>query len=1274
MPADLQPSFPRALFIAGLVAAILLTADSAGPASPSPKTSPAAKRQIAETYGKLPLSFEANTGQTDKRVKFLARGSGYGLYLTGNEAVLTLESASQKSKVKCQKAKVKSPADTGVVPTFGALCVGENWASPGLKSGAVKADLTAGAKRPRTTDSVWRMKLLGANIRAEVKGAEELPGKVNYFIGNDPAKWHTGIPTYAKVRYRGIYPGIDLVYYGNQRQLEYDFVVAPGADPGVIALDVAAGLSRHASSKSGGVKSKCGGEKSKSGGVKPPLQIAANGDLVIKTDAGEIRFRKPVAYQERFTVDSSQLAVQDKKRDTTANAKSKIQNRKSLDGRYVLTGTNQVRFALGPYDRTRPLVIDPALAYSTYVGGSGEDSAKAIAVDAAGNAYLAGMTSSTDFPVTPGAYQTSTESVRAFVTKLNPGGTALVYSTYLGGSTADFGMALAVDTAGNVYVAGQTYSTDFPVTPGAFQTTNKAAANGDANAFVAKLNPTGTALAYSTYLGGSGLAAGGLSFGDKANALGVDTAGNAYVAGQTFSTDFPVTPGAFQTTNNAGARGFPNAFLTKLDPAGTALVYSTYLGGIGGALLYDGDIGNAIAVDATGDAYVAGETFSPDFPVTVGAFQASNNALGNQGANAFVTELNPAGTALVYSTYLGGSGGDSGNAIAVDTSGNMYVAGQTGSADFPVTPGAFQTTYSGAANTSPNAFVTKLNPGGTALVYSTYLGGSGGAVNVLPTLAMLGGDLATGLAIDNSGNVYLTGSTASANFPVTPGAYQSTNNDQPPCGGECIGGYNAFITELDSAGSALVYSTYLGGNGINPGDSVGVLTFGEGDQASALALDNSGNVYITGSAVSYDFPVTAGAFQTTVSSRSENAFVAKLNMGATSTAIAPTVTVTPASSTITSARPLAVTVSVSGGSGNPTPTGTVTLASGTYASAATTLSGGSATINIPAGSLLAEPPGYAGDGLIAQYVPDAASSSTYNSAPGLALVTVVAPSISVTPSSSYLSTAQAQSQALPVALVATGGTGNPTPTGTVTLSTGSYTSTATALSGGSASISIPPGTLATGFNTLDVSYSGDGNYAAVPIAGSALVTVGTGTPGFTITAAPNTISMGAGLVAMSTITVTPAGGFTGSVALAAAITSGPNGAQSPPMVNFGGGPAGTSPVSITGPTAGTATLDIQTTASNCAPGNLINLRVPWYPTGAAGLACLLLFCIPGQRRRLRRSLAKLALAAALAGGMLACGSTSNCPPATTTGTYTVTITGTSGSTTATGTVTLNVNE
>ena len=1343
MFADGHSSCSRALFVAGLLVATSLSISSVAPQYLQKSASSADPRfwgsrlvpgpmknqripnagaratgvAIHGSYVKLPLSFEANTGQTNSAVKFLSRGRGYTLFLTSDEAVLALKDA--ESGIKNQEVR-RLKLDI------------RNWEienrNSKLETGNWKLEIR-NSKLEACASGVLRMRLLGANPAAKVTGQRELPGKANYLTGNDPKKWRTSVPTYAKVHYASVYRGIDLVYYGNPSadgQLEFDFTVAPGANPSPVRLRFG-GLSH--------------------------LRLAANGDLVMTTANGALAFHKPLVYQ------------------------MKDGHRHPVAGDFALLGKHTVGFRLGSYDRTQALVIDPALAYSTLLGGSGGETGTAIAVDTAGNAYVTGSTCSTDFPVTPGAFQTTNAAAansgcNAFVTKLSPGGTALVYSTYLGGSSnnmgGDMGRAIAVDSAGNVYVAGQTYSTDFPVTKGAFQTTNRAAANETSNAFVTKLNPTGTTLVYSTYLGGSGFQ---VEYpGDAANAIAVDAAGDAYVAGQSYSPDFPVTQGAFQTTNNCVANECANAFVTMLNPAGTALVYSTYLGGSGGNRIgFMGDVGTAIALDAQGHAYLTGQAGSSNFPLTPGAYQNTNRAVANQGTNAFITKLNTDGTGLVYSTYLGGSGGDEGSAIAADAAGDVCVAGQTGSTDFPVTAGAFQTTYHGS-NNSPNAFVTKLNPAGTGLVYSTYLGGSGGAINLTATLVMWGGDVASGLAIDGSGNAYVTGSTASADFPVTQGAYQATNHDQPPCGGGCIGGYNAFITELNSTGSALAYSTYLGGSGINPGDFVGVLEFGEGDQANALALDDSGNVYVAGTAVSYDFPVTAGVFQSMVNSRSGNAFVTKLNMGATSTLIAPTVTVTPASSTITSARPLTVAVSVSGGSGNPTPTGTVTLASGTYTSAATTLSSGIATINIPAGSLLAEPAGYPGpDGLIAKYVPDTASSAVYDFSSGVATVTVVGADFSVTPSSTTLTWTQAQSQALPVAIAAFVVNGIPVPTGTVRLTAGSWSSAATALSSGSATITIPPAKLTTGFNVLNLSYSGDSNYLPVPVSGSALVTVGAvtvsvvpsastinstqaltvtitvsagggspaptgmvtlvsgsytsastplasgsatitipggtlpfgvdilsvtygngnyagasgtasvtvtgGNPGFTITGTPVTVTAGATTGNTSTITVTPSGGFTGIVALTAAVTSSPSGALDPPTLSFGSSAPG---VDITGTAAASATLTIATTA----PGGCLQAahqapRGILCYTGGAALTCVLLFAIPARRRRWRGALAMAALLITLMGALLACGGggrvTCNAIiPGTTPGTYIITVTGTSGATTATGTVTLTV--
>src|SRR5213593_2593929 len=478
----------------------------------STETPQATKQQVLAAYGKLPLSFEANAGQADPQVKFLSRGSGYTLFLTPTEAVLTLTKADAHAKRRIS---------------------GE-------------ATLVEPEKRAAT---VLRMKLLGANPTPSVTGVEELPGRSNYFIGNDSKKWRANVPTYAKVEYRDVYPGVNLVYYGNQRQLEYDFVVSPGADPKAITLAF--------------------------DGVDGAA-IDGLGDLVLRADGGEVRLRKPFVYQDH----DGQRAV--------------------IPTRYVLKAERQVAFEVAAYDATKPLIIDPVLAYSTYLGGSATDIGHGIAVDAAGNAYVTGDANSSDFPTTLGAFQ-PTGRGPAFVTKLNATGSALAYSTYLGNGNGN-ASAIAVDAAGNAYVTGIA-GPNFPTTPGTFQTTP---GGGLADAFVTKLDPTGSALVYSTYLGGSST--------DDGHGIAVDpncsVNCNAYVTGETASRDFPTTPGAAQTTfGGVGLIGF-DAFVTKLNPTGSALVYSTYLGGS------VDDSGFGIAVDAAGNAYVTGLTTSSDFPTT----------------------------------------------------------------------------------------------------------------------------------------------------------------------------------------------------------------------------------------------------------------------------------------------------------------------------------------------------------------------------------------------------------------------------------------------------------------------------------------------------------------------------------------------------------------------------------------------------------------------------------------------------------------------------------
>jgi hypothetical protein len=681
------------------------------------------------------------------------------------------------------------------------------------------------------------MKLVGANTSATVTGAEELAGKSNYFIGNDPKKWRTNVPNYAQVRYAGVYPGVDLVYYGNQGgQLEYDFVVAPGADPSAIVLDVGAVREPPTVAAVSDRRSAVGTPPlQKRAHRDAPLQIAADGDLVVKTDGGEVRFHKPLVYQEQSTVDSSQLTVQDEIRNSKLETRnsgtrhSSLVTRHSLDGHYTLDAQNQVRFQVAAYDHSKPLFIDPVLTYSTYLGGNSADYGYGIAADSSGNAYVTGFTISTNFPTVnpiqgtcpdcayPGDYSD------AFVTEFNPTGSALVYSTYLGGSKSDYGWAIAVDSSGNAYVTGTTYSTDFP-TMNPLQPTNHAnPINTEyCNTFVAKLNAGGSALVYSTYLGGSVI--------DYGYGIALDSSGDAYVAGYTTSPDFP-TANPLQA--DLAGTGTSDAYVAELNPAGSALVYSTFLGGS------SWDYATSIAVDSSGNAYVTGLTLSTDFP-TVNPIQATNGGY----YDAFISKLNAGGSALVYSTYLGGAYYDYGMGIAVDSSGNAYVAGWTESTNFPTMNPLQATNKANAAQYNQTAFVAKLNAAGSALDYSTYLGGSRF-------------DVGEGIAVDSSGDAYVTGYTASINFPTANPIQASCDNCLSP------NFYtDAFVAVLNPPGSALVYSTYLGGS--------------NDDYGRGIAVDSSGNAYVTGITDSTNFP-TVNPLQATLSGGiDDDVFVAKI--------------------------------------------------------------------------------------------------------------------------------------------------------------------------------------------------------------------------------------------------------------------------------------------------------------------------------------------------------------------------------------------------------------
>lgn len=502
-------------------------------ARPDTRGSPAANRneavqlRVDRAYGKLPLIFEANQGQVDDHVRFISRGRGSTLFLTSTEAVLMLTRS------------------------------GDSPAGNKIRSGKLDPIKQRPAQPKNTSGSVVRMKLVGANREARITGLKPLPGTVNHFIGKDPSRWRTNVPTYASVEYRDVYPGVNLVYYGNQRQLEYDFVVAPGADPSVIRLAFE------------------GADK---------LTLDPQGNLILHTAVGEVVQRAPLVYQESSGV------------------------RREVSGRYVLQG-RRVGFQVSAYDTTKPLVIDPVLFYSTYLGGGANDDGRAIAVDTAGNAYVAGTTASPNFPTTAGALQTTPSGGDLFVTKLNSTGSGLIYSTYLRSNGGGGVGGIAVDGFGNAYVAGASQSTDFPTTPGAFQTVYR---GGDSDAFVVKLSPTGSALIYSTYLGGQST--------DFGFALAVDGGGNAYVTGFTASGDFPIANAVQSACASAGCGV---AFVTKLNQSGSALVYSTYLGGSGNF-----DNGTGVAVDSSGSAYVTGSTNSSDFPTTTVRFDVSLVASG----------------------------------------------------------------------------------------------------------------------------------------------------------------------------------------------------------------------------------------------------------------------------------------------------------------------------------------------------------------------------------------------------------------------------------------------------------------------------------------------------------------------------------------------------------------------------------------------------------------------------------------------------------------------
>jgi roadblock/LC7 domain-containing protein len=688
--------------------------------------------------------FIQNKGQWDPEVKYLASIGGMNAWITNSGVVYDYYRITKNiDETKILKMNLRQKRDYE-------------------------------SKNTSIQGHVVKMQLVNTENNITGTGNNRKEGYYNYFIGNDQSKWASNVPLYDNVELQGVYKNIDIKYYYDNGMLRYDYKAKPGAD-----------ISQ--------LKFKFDGQEG--------IRINEKGELILKTSLGEVTNGKIYAYQTDGGTQKEVECKFEQRQDGTIGLKAEI------------------------YDSTKELIIDP-LVYSTYIGGNNYDSGNSIAIDSSGNAYITGWTESSNFPTTSGAYQITMGSMlsnqNVFVTKLNSTGSSLIYSTYIGGNYYNSGNSIAIDSSGNAYITGWTEASNFPTTSGAYQITLA----GAQNAFITKLNSTGSALVYSTFIGGSGT--------DQGNSIAIDSSGNAYITGEAYSdlSNFPVTSGAFQTS----LKGNMNAFVTKLNSNGSALVYSTLIGGSG----VRGDQGNSITIDGKGNVYITGYTYSSNYPTTSGAFQTTFSGNPSE-SNVFITKINSSGSALVYSTFIGSGVGAYGTSIAIDANENAYITGwaegyypitsgayqdttlfgggvfitkinSTGSAlvyssligdafgnsivtdvsgntyitgyassDYPTTSDAYQITLGG----EQNAFITKLNSTGSALVYSTFIGGSGEF-----------GDQGNSIAIDANGNAYITGEIASYNYPTTTGAFQTT-----------LGGFqNAFITKLNILNPTFVVS------------------------------------------------------------------------------------------------------------------------------------------------------------------------------------------------------------------------------------------------------------------------------------------------------------------------------------------------------------------------------------------------------------------------------------------------------------------------------------
>ncbi len=685
-----------ALFGIRFVKPVALPSRSSEPGFPALRAADrATKERAIEAMTKLPIRFEADSERATP-TQFIAHGSNHTLVLHADEAVLAFP---------------QSPTQTAL-----------------------------------------RMKLAGSNPKVHPVGIDPMPHRTHYLTGNDARKWRTNVAQYAKVKYEGVYPGIDLVYYGKEQQLEYDFMVRPGSNPNTISMIFEGAQA---------------------------ARIDESGDLILATNVGEVRQHKPFAYQEvngtrQPIVCEYQLASQ-----TETFSLANLDNQ-SLTGQ----SRNRVRFELGQYNESLPLIIDPVLSYSSYLGGSSNDQSNGIFIDLAGDIYIVGQTGSLDLPTASPLQSDISGNRDAFITKLNSTGTALIYSTYIGGSGDEEGLGITVDAFGQASIVGKTTSTDFPtLTP-----LQPVFGGGESDAFIAKLNAAGSAFIYSTFFGGKG--------DDEGRAIALDSFAQVHITGTTTSANFPIANAIQEQLSGAA-----DAFVAKFDQTASLLFYSTLLGGDGA------ESGNSIALDGNGNTYVTGATDSSNFP-TANPLQ---NSLGGS-RDAFVSKLNSVGSFLFYSTYLGGADDDTGNGIALDEDNNAYVVGKTASASFPLS-NALQSTYGG----NGDGFISKLSKEGNALVYSTFLGGDQD-------------DAVSHIALDPVGNAYVIGETNSPTFPTVK-AVQNARS----------GGFDAFVAKVNTTGNKLLYSTFLGGSNEE---------FGRG-----IAVSSADNVFVTGKVESANFPI-----------------------------------------------------------------------------------------------------------------------------------------------------------------------------------------------------------------------------------------------------------------------------------------------------------------------------------------------------------------------------------------------------------------------------------